>query len=149
MSYRSFKKLLGETSLERKCRFLLGAFSLLLITASFWIYAVQTEHLAYEQIPSVCRLLVQQVVDEKILTVCRGSIPAVGNLEEFHKEQEKNWPAGLKDYAYRVIVPGSMREENSPGDLYSADRLRDFLADPDLAEYNKLLMVSMYSSIQI
>lgn len=140
MSYRSFKKLLGETSLERKCRFLLGAFSLLLITASFWLYAVQTEHLAYEQIPSVCRLLVQQVVDEKILTACRGSTPAVANLEEFHKEQEKTWPAGLKDYAYRVIVPGSMREENSPGDLYSADRLRDFLADPDLAEHNKLLM---------
>ena len=63
MSYRSFKRLLGETSLERKCRFLLGGFSLLLITGSFWVYAAQTEHLAYEQVPSVCRLLVQQVVD--------------------------------------------------------------------------------------
>ena len=29
MSYRAFKRLLGETSLERKCRFLLGGFILL------------------------------------------------------------------------------------------------------------------------
>ena len=28
MSYRAFKRLLGETSLERKCRFLFGAFIL-------------------------------------------------------------------------------------------------------------------------
>ena len=49
MSYRAFKHLLGETSLERKCRFLFGAGTLLLITASFWFYALQTEHLAYEQ----------------------------------------------------------------------------------------------------
>ena len=32
MSYRAFKRLLGETSLERKCRFLFGAGTLLLIT---------------------------------------------------------------------------------------------------------------------
>ena len=44
MSYRAFKRLLGETSLERKCRFLFGAFILLLITSSFWLYARQTEH---------------------------------------------------------------------------------------------------------
>lgn len=140
MSYRSFKRLLGETSLERKCRFLLGGFSLLLITGSFWIYAAQTEHLAFEQVPSVCRLLVQQVVDEKILNACRQGVPANANLEEFHKEQERNWPAGLRDYAYRIIVPGSAKEENSPGDLYSADRLREFTADPDLSEHNKLLL---------
>ena len=140
MSYRSFKRLLGETSLERKCRFLLGGFSLLLITGSFWIYAAQTEHLAYEQIPSVCRLLVQQVVDEKILTVCRQDGIGNKNLEEFHKEQENNWPPGLRDYSYRIIVPGSAREENSPGDLYSADRLREFVADPELSEHNKLLL---------
>ena len=41
MSYRAFKRLLGETSLERKCRFLLGGFILLLITGSFWLYARQ------------------------------------------------------------------------------------------------------------
>ena len=43
MSYRSIKRVLGETSLERKCRFLFGACLLLLITASFWFYGDQTE----------------------------------------------------------------------------------------------------------
>src|SRR5829696_8803228 len=48
MSYRSFKRVLGETSLERKCRFLFGACLLSLITASFWWYSSQTEVQVYE-----------------------------------------------------------------------------------------------------
>ena len=63
MSYRAFKRLLGETSLERKCRFLFGAFILLLITGSFWFYARQTEDVAYDQIVTTCRLLMIQIVD--------------------------------------------------------------------------------------
>ncbi|MGD9854352.1 MAG: sensor histidine kinase [Planctomycetaceae bacterium] len=39
MSYRSVKRLLGETSLERKCRFLFGSSLMLLITGSFYFYA--------------------------------------------------------------------------------------------------------------
>jgi hypothetical protein len=35
MSYRTFKRLLGETSLERKCRFLFGGGLLLLVSGSF------------------------------------------------------------------------------------------------------------------
>ncbi|MCI0376188.1 MAG: ATP-binding protein [Gemmataceae bacterium] len=62
MSYRAFKRLLGETSLERKCRFLFGAGILVLITLSFWLYAYQTEHLAYEQAVMSCRLLVNPVL---------------------------------------------------------------------------------------
>jgi two-component system sensor histidine kinase BarA len=62
MSYRAFKRLLGETSLERKCRFLFGAGILLLITLSFWFYAYQTEYLAYDQATITCRLLVEPIV---------------------------------------------------------------------------------------
>jgi signal transduction histidine kinase len=58
MSYRSFKRLLGETSLERKCRFLFGAATLLLITVSFWFYAWNTENLAYQQAEAGARLVV-------------------------------------------------------------------------------------------
>src|SRR5262245_42803079 len=71
MSYRAFKRLLGETSLERKCRFLFGGFILLLITASFWLYSRQTESLAYDQIPTMSRLLVNQIVARQIATTCR------------------------------------------------------------------------------
>jgi len=62
MSYRSIKRVLGETSLERKCRFLFGACLLLLITASFWSYSYLTEKLVEEQNPIKGRLLVDQVM---------------------------------------------------------------------------------------
>jgi signal transduction histidine kinase len=56
MSYRAFKRLLGETSLERKCRLLFGMAALGLITASFWWFAWRTEKLTYEQAKSLGRL---------------------------------------------------------------------------------------------
>src|ERR1700746_1232419 len=74
MSYRAFKRLLGETSLERKCRFLFGAGILLLITASFWLYAYQTEDLAYAQTTTPCRLLVNPIFDEYHLPFLRDQL---------------------------------------------------------------------------
>src|SRR6516225_6429125 len=58
MSYRSFKRLFGETSLERKCRFFFGVVTLLLITGSFWWYAWSTEDVAYDQAKAMGRVLV-------------------------------------------------------------------------------------------
>ena len=43
MSYRGVKRLLGETSLERKCRFLFGACLFSLIAGSFYWYSGKTE----------------------------------------------------------------------------------------------------------
>ncbi|MSQ93236.1 MAG: HAMP domain-containing protein [Gemmataceae bacterium] len=63
MSYRAFKRLLGETSLERKCRFLFGGGVGVLIMLSFWLYAYQTEHVAYDQAVMTCRLLVAPTFD--------------------------------------------------------------------------------------
>ena len=60
MSYRSIKRVLGETSLERKCRFLFGACLLLLITGSFWCYGDQTEEIVNEQNRKTGHLLVDQ-----------------------------------------------------------------------------------------
>ena len=60
MSYRSIKRVLGETSLERKCRFLFGACLLLLITGSFWWYGDQTEEIVNEQYQNTGHLLVDQ-----------------------------------------------------------------------------------------
>ena len=58
MSYRSIKRVLGETSLERKCRLLFGACLFLLITASFWWYESATEKLVHEQNRITAKLLV-------------------------------------------------------------------------------------------
>ena len=49
INYRGFKKLLGETSLERKCRLLFGVALMALITTSFWIYATLTRQVMESQ----------------------------------------------------------------------------------------------------
>src|SRR3954471_1809081 len=113
MSYRAFKRLLGETSLERKCRFLFGGFILVLISGSFWLYARQTEHLAYDQLKTTCRLLVVQIVDRQGATGCRPVDRAdrvgpdqkrrAAAMEEFRKKWEENWPEPLKKYTALTI----------------------------------------------
>lgn len=62
MSYRSIKRVLGETSLERKCRFLYGTCLLLLITGSFWWYGQSTEQLVHNNNRSTGRHLVDAVL---------------------------------------------------------------------------------------
>ena len=62
MSYRSFKRVLGDTSLERKCRFLFGAALLILITGSFYWYGQLTEQLVDKNTVSTARQLVDFTV---------------------------------------------------------------------------------------
>jgi two-component system sensor histidine kinase BarA len=62
ISYRALKKLVGETSLERKCRFLFGIALLLLITASFWLYASRTRILVENQQVQAARDMVPRLL---------------------------------------------------------------------------------------
>ncbi len=58
MSYRGVKRLLGETSLERKCRFLFGGSLMLLITGSFYFYAQLNLKIIRDQYREQASLLV-------------------------------------------------------------------------------------------
>jgi signal transduction histidine kinase len=58
MAYRSLKNILGETSLERKCRFLFGLCLFVLIAGSFWWYGSRTEQLVYATTRNTGRQLV-------------------------------------------------------------------------------------------
>ncbi len=49
MSYKSFKKVLGESHLERKLLVLFGICVIGLMAASFWLYGTQTEKLLHQQ----------------------------------------------------------------------------------------------------
>jgi signal transduction histidine kinase len=62
MSYRGFTRLLGETSLERKCRVILGAGMFVLVLASFIFYEWQTEKLVREQVRVKSHLLAWMTV---------------------------------------------------------------------------------------
>jgi signal transduction histidine kinase len=156
MSYRAFKRLLGETSLERKCRFLFGAFILLLVTGSFWLYAHQTEHLAYDQIKTACRLLVVQIVDRQLATGCRpvgekgSTVPPRAStqeqktttalaLDDFRRKWEERWPDALNEYKFWTIKASATRPEQLP-DNVSLERLQEFQNDKNKQEYNQLLL---------
>src|SRR5690348_6338573 len=62
MSYRSFKRVLGETSLERKCRILFGACLGVLIAGSFWWYGSRSEDIVHENIRNTGRLSVDTAI---------------------------------------------------------------------------------------
>ena len=62
INYRSLKKLLGENSLERKCRLLFGLALLLLISTSFWIYAGRTRQLVERQQVVKAQALVPEIL---------------------------------------------------------------------------------------
>jgi signal transduction histidine kinase len=154
MSYRAFKRLLGETSLERKCRFLFGAFILLLITGSFLLYARQTENLAHQQIETTCRLLVVQIVDRQLTSGCRpitapkgkaaprvegaAQKPAVAPLDDFRRNWEEHWPPALRNYHFWTI-PADAPPDRAP-DQASLERLREFQHDDQKQEDNQLLL---------
>jgi hypothetical protein len=62
MAYRSITDILGETSLERKCRFLFGICLFVLIAGSFWWYGSRTERLVYATTRSTGRHLVDAIM---------------------------------------------------------------------------------------
>lgn len=62
MSYRTFKHLLGETSLERKCRFIFGGGIFILVTLSFSWYGQKTESLVIGQTNKEARVRAEQTL---------------------------------------------------------------------------------------
>jgi two-component system sensor histidine kinase BarA len=115
MSYRAFKHLLGETSLERKCRFLLGAGILLLIAASFYWYALRTEDLAYDQTMATGRLLVNPILARQHII---NDAPEMGAML-------------LPEPALQSFV---ILKEPEAGDRFERQVFTDFLENPDKTE---------------
>jgi two-component system, NarL family, sensor histidine kinase BarA len=74
MSYRTVKRLLGETSLERKCRYLFGGGLLLLIVASFYVYAQLTSNLVYEAVHKQAQRLASSIILEKHIVALEPQI---------------------------------------------------------------------------
>src|SRR6516164_10340997 len=83
MSYRAFKRLLCETSLERKCRFLFGSGVVVLIFLSFSFYAYRTEHLAYDQTILTCRLLVAPIRDQHHWNLFKNDLHNAPQAKQF------------------------------------------------------------------
>jgi two-component system, NarL family, sensor histidine kinase BarA len=106
MSYRGFKRLLGETGLERKCRYLLGTGVVLLMSVSFLVYARQTEGLAYDQLQNTGQTLVPSVV-------ARVHLPADARdrFDAVQKQAEEGLATNLKGYSYHLVTAYPSRPE--------------------------------------
>src|SRR5216683_3246312 len=139
MSYRAFKHLLGETSLERKCRFLFGAGTLLLITTIFWWFAQRTEVLAYEQTTTTGRLLTNHILEEAHHKE-QHNLKDRESLRQALEEFAGRFPADeeTSKYRYRFIKPKAPNRENEPEGRYEHGLLEAFQSDPQKMEENRL-----------
>ena len=94
-------------SVETKFRVLLGVSVLSLMVFSFWLYARQTEGLAYDQLAQTGRALVSPIVTR---------VHVRGELQEavagFQQLTEEKWPENSKRYSFRLIRPNAVRPEN-------------------------------------
>ncbi|CAN5426273.1 hypothetical protein BH11PLA2_BH11PLA2_11600 [soil metagenome] len=126
MSYRGFKRLLGETGLERKTRYLLGSGVILLMGVSFIIYARQTEGLAYDQLQNTGQTLVPSVLARVHLDAKPRE-----ELDKFQKSVEDALPAKLTAYRYKLIAVYQARPEFQPTPE-EVDILTRFQDDPTL-----------------
>src|SRR5438128_1442330 len=122
MSYRTFKRLLGETSLERKCRFLFGGGLLLLITGSFYFYGKLTADLVYEQNVITGRLLVAPIIFEKHWKYFEGDPNFVKVIDTMAKDIK---PVDLQDYRWALFKPSSDDPEKRPSDQDEYDALHE------------------------
>jgi two-component system sensor histidine kinase BarA len=107
MAYKSFKEILGETSLERKFRFLFGLCLLLLITGSFWWYGQRTEELVFTTTRSTGRHLVDAVMINHHWKNLEADKKYTNPIETLGKMLQ-NQP-----YSWRILSPDATAEELS------------------------------------
>ena len=105
MSYRSFTDILGETSLERKCRFLFGFCLLVLITGSFWWYGSLTEQLVYATTRSTGRHLVDAIMVQSHWNTWETNPQFSGMIESVGRDFQS------EPYDWQVLDPRAGPEE--------------------------------------
>jgi signal transduction histidine kinase len=144
MSYRAFKRLIGETSLERKCRLLFGAGILLLITVSFLIHAMLTESLAYDQAVKACGLLVDPIFAKEHLKYLEVKDAELNRLLQKAKaDYLKRRPAGDKhdataDELFKYLETAG---DKLDGRLLEQAWSREEASNPDLGKYQYNLLL--------
>src|SRR5262245_3701209 len=142
MSYRTIKRLLGETSLERKCRFLFGGALLLLITGSFYVYAQLNLRIVRDQYRQRARLLIGQNLqymhrNATAPTTGKGSEtatqPSPESQHESAQNQSKEPAIGFKPkelaedlWSYFPRNWSELSAEERPNDQFVFDLLERF-----------------------
>jgi two-component system, NarL family, sensor histidine kinase BarA len=126
MSYRTLKRLLGETSLERKCRFLFGGGLLILITGSFYFYGHLTAELVVSQNLITGRALVPQLIFERHWRALESNPDYVTIIDDMAKTLK---PVDLQHYRWDLLAPNS--PESPPTDQAEVTAFHELAAGLD------------------
>jgi two-component system sensor histidine kinase BarA len=113
MSYRTFKRALGETNLERKCRLLFGTCLLVLISGSFWWYGSKTDQIVHD----LNRFTGKALVKAAILEAHANAF--VTNPDD--RELNEKLLAGVlrgRDFNWEVLYPKNPAGLNEPRDEF-------------------------------
>jgi two-component system, NarL family, sensor histidine kinase BarA len=134
MPYRSFTDILGETSLERKCRFLFGLCLLVLITGSFWWYGSLTEQLVYATTRSTGRHLVDAIMVQSHWNTWETNPQFSGMIQSVGREFQS------EPYDWQVLDPRAGPEErHAEGYSRLDEAVLDYFGDhpPTAGEYRE------------
>jgi len=148
MSYRTFKRVLGETNLERKCRWWFGISLAVMLTLSFTWYGRETEKLVEEKIQEMSKeyvrvgLLSHHLKKLSELEAPKKTESADFN-SEFYDEVAKSSEELGKGFEWDAILPPPSAdatdsykpdEENLPRDPEEERLLAEWMAKtPPLA----------------
>ncbi len=114
MSYRTFKRALGETNLERKCRWLFGACLLPLIMGSFWWYGQKTDEIVYDRNRFIGEALANAALIEAHLRKQEVSedIRSIQTVDERIADALRR-----KKYSWEALHPKNERGIGEPTDI--------------------------------
>jgi two-component system sensor histidine kinase BarA len=128
MSYRSFKRALGETNLERKCRLLFGTCLLVLISGSFWWYGSETDKIVYDLNRRVGKALVDVAMIHAHKDVFRtpgGGVSVIDSGEQKTNDDIADLVRS-RNFNWEVIHPKNGAGVNEPKDDFEWDLMKQW-----------------------
>ncbi len=131
MSYRSFKHVLGETHLERKCFILFGLCLVTLITGSFWWYSSRTDALVLDATKGTARGLADTILYRRHWDALETQ--RHGEFEELTKQLGEELAS--QEYKWNFLRPGG--PEGQQLDDTELAMLDMFSQNPPPAEDNQ------------
>lgn len=135
MSYRTFKRTLGETNLERKCRWLFGGCLFPLIAGSFWWYGAQTDEIVVKQNQPVGEALVDTAMvlkHQTMLTDDASTVPqSIGPSDPIEELANKSIVGGIvqeSDFKWDTLLPKNEQGVGSPTEPLEYDLMEEWEA---------------------
>ena len=132
MSYRSLKRLLGETSLERKCRFLLGSSLIILISGSFYWYSQRNLTVIDAQYRQRASLLISQNLQTTHWLRLQSSANDPGTTDMIKTLAKDLKPQDERKSAWKFLAaqPERASAEDRPSEEAENEALRRLRKEP-------------------